>query len=869
MNDISTQQDTETSAKKTFSLWRFLRRLVMWLTGLTLFLVALCVTLVYIYEDEVKGIIIAELNKHLQAEVRVEPSNIDLTIIKTFPDCALRFKKVTMMEATRARDKDTLLYADNILLSFNLSDLFHKRYAIRQVLVSKASIHLEVDESGRPNYIAWKTDSTAKGDGVKFALEKISLKDAELQYTNRKTKLRIRAHVKQVDFKGLFDHADYAMSAHGQAFVSLLQVQKTKYVKDKRLTFAVDVDVKGSDYHFRQADLGLNQMLLSASGHMRYKDSLQDLSIDYAGKNMEISSVLSLLPEKFQQHISDYTSDGLFYAKGSCRYQAGSPLAVESDFGIRQATITYKPQSAKLTGVNLVGKFVVKDKVSRLLLQHISASLGNNSFKGNCEVVNFNDPYLALDAEVNTSLQDLLKFYPIDTIQSLSGDLVLNTSIEGLVRSMKHPAASGDIKATGVATVRNLQLQFKHADKMLNIPGGEVKLNGTDLQVNHLQIIHGRSDLSLIGSMPAFLNYVFDSKAALTIDAQLSSDKLSLEDFMGGGTGGKSSTVSIPPNLNFNLDATISHFSFSKFTADEIRGRVYVKDQKVFVKNVSLKAMDGTATLNAFADASGDNIKLSAESDLSGINIRRLFTELNNFGQTTLQDKHLKGFATASIDFSATCNRQLDIDPGSVNATSSLVIEHGELVGFKPLESLAKYIDLKELQHITFSTLQSAVEIKNKTITIPKTSVRSSAINIEFYGKHTFGNIIDYHLQLLLSELLAKRHRANRQLDDELALVENDPENKRSVFIVMTGPADNPTIRYDKKGAKEKIKQDIRQEKQNLKQLLREEFGFFKKDSLAKKPANQPAQQFKIDNGSNNKKLVPSLQPKKKEDDDF
>ena len=51
----------------------------------------------------------------------------------------------------------------------------------------------------------------------------------------------------------------------------------------------------------------------------------------------------------------------------------------------------------------------------------------------------------------------------------------------------------------------------------------------------------------------------------------------------------------------------------------------------------------------------------------------------------------------------------------------------------------------------------------------------------------------------------------------------------------MTGTVDNPIIKYDRKGAIQKIKQDLKQEKETLKEILREEFGWFKKDSTSVK----------------------------------
>ena len=88
--------------------------------------VILSATLVFVYKDAVIAVVIKELNKHLNAEVRIDPKNIDLTIIKSFPNCAIEFKELTAMEAKEFKSNDTLLFAKRLSLAFNIKDLFNK-----------------------------------------------------------------------------------------------------------------------------------------------------------------------------------------------------------------------------------------------------------------------------------------------------------------------------------------------------------------------------------------------------------------------------------------------------------------------------------------------------------------------------------------------------------------------------------------------------------------------------------------------------------------------------------------------------------------------------------------------------------------------
>ena len=864
------EHTVQEAPKKKKSIWRFLKRLILTLVISVVSIVGISVSLVFIYEEEVVSLIIKELNKHLKTEIRIDPKNIDLTIIKSFPNCAIEFKELTAMDAEGFKTSDTLLQAKSLSLAFNIKDLFNKNYTIKKISLKDANCHLKVDKKGNANYLVWKSDTTStESTSLKFALENISLSNVELTYKNNKHKIKLNTSIKELHFKGKFNDDQYTLISDGNAYVDLFQVENVKYLNNKKLKFDIVFDVNGSNYAIQKSETSINETQIVSNGAFVIKDSLQSLDINFNGKNLDISTTLSLLPEKFQNQIHDYESDGEFYASGECHYKSGTPIIIKSDFGIKKATITYKEKNTTLNNVNLIGNIILNENRSTLTLKNISANLNNNTFTGEMELTNFKDPYLKLKLAANTKLEELIAFYPIDTLENLSGAINVNAEIEGLISEMKSNAYSPSIKANGNAVITDLKATFKQTDKVINIPEGKLELNNRHLNVYNLKLIKGNSDVMLVGELPNFLSYLFDSKEPLTIVAQVTSDKIELEDFLfGAGKSSETSSINIPANLDINVSVNVQHLTFSKFVADNIKGIMLLRNQKVALKDLSLNVTDGEVKLNAFADASEENIKVSGDCELNKLNVQKLFTQLNNFGQTTIQDANLKGYVTTRIDFIGSWDKKLNVDLGSINVTSSILIERGELIGFKPLESLAKYIDVNELKHIKFSTMQSAVEIRNKVITIPKTFIKSNAINLELWGKHGFDNIIDYHIQLLLSEILAKKPRANKDFDEELSLVENDPENRRSVFIVMTGPIDNPIIKYDRKGAKEKIKQDIKQEKQNLKQLLKEEFGFFKKDSIKVKETKKANQNFQIQVGEEKPKTNKPLQPKKKEEDE-
>jgi hypothetical protein len=863
------ENNVQIPEKKPFRPFRFVVRTILWLACIVVVLGITAVSLVFIYEDEVKSIIIGELNKNLKSEVKVDPKNIDLTFIKSFPKCALEFKDVLILEAIEKKERDTLIFAENILLMFNLKDLWNKNYTINKINVTGAQCNLGINKKGQPNYIFWKENKGKGTDNLKFALQDISLKEIELNYKNAEQKVKLNLFFKEAVFAGNFGNDQYELQTEGTARLGYLQINKTELLRKKDLKYDLELNINKSDYKIDKAEIALNKMYFSLEGNCNYKDSLETADLKFNGKNLDIASVLSLLPDKYAGRINDYKSDGNFYGKGSLNYKAGRKTNINAEFGITNATVTYKQQNMQLTKVNVKGKLNVNEKDDYLNLETVSAQLGNNSLNGYCLITNLSDPYINVGGALNANLEEVNNFWPIDTLQYVSGSVQLRAEIKGNLNEMKRSAFSPDVTATGSATLKDIKTKVKGKENEINIVEGGFELNNRSVAVTNFKMLIGKSDIELNGQLPGFLNYLFDPQQPLVIDAGLKSNKMVLEDVLYGGSDPGNEKINIPANLNFDLNASIANFSFSKFEAETVSGKIAIHNQKIVAENISLTTMDGKAQVNAFADASSENISIKAASDLQNINITKLFYQFNNFGQTTLSEKNLKGFVTANINFAGNWSKELKCDLQSVAASGTLTVDRGRLMEFKPLESLSKYVEVSELKDIKFSSLQSAFEIKEQVITIPKTTIKNSALNIELWGKHTFKNEIDYHFKLLLSELLASKKRANKQLDEEMEFYEHDPENRRCVYVLMTGTIDDPIIKYDRKGLKQKIGEDLKAEKQTLKQILKEEFGLFKKDStLIRSETKKGDQKFKLEADEKDKKKQNNLQPKKKDEDD-
>lgn len=851
--------------KKRGVFKKLLRLFFFMLLGLILLLSG-GVALVFIYEDEVKEAVISELNKNLATEVRVSPENIDLTFIKTFPDCAIEFRNIACMEAIKSKRRDTLVYAGSLQLKFNLSDLWHKTYNIKKISVTDGFARIRINSKGQPNYIIWKeslTKPSEPSEALAFSLELIELKQMQLLYRDLQNKLRLRTKLNQISFSGTFHEQQYTMQSKGDIYIHELVSGGISYVSNRPLQYASELQVNGNEYRFQNSRIALSKLEVTSEGSFVYGQKLERLQLRFEGNDLNIQSVISLLPSHYQKRMNDYESSGRFYANGNIQYNGSFSTNIK--FGIHQSEVTYVPLKTTLSNLNTSGRLFISSDSSMLELKDFSAELLKDKVQLNLILHRFNNPHIQLKASGTMNLANLNQFWPVDTLSALRGMFSFETSVSANINELKKNTFKSEALVDLKANIKDLMFRFKGNADSTSILTCEITSHNRDVEVKNLGIIRGKSDLAINGKITGAFNYLMDRASALSITGSLKSKALFLEDFIFGNSesnvnGGKQE-LQLPDNLHFYADASFERFSFGKFNATQVNGNVELKNRKLFAENVSLNTMKGTALVDALMDLSGKDAEVSVHGKLNNINVNQLFTQLNNFNQQTLEDKNIDGVLTATVDFSGNWNRYLEPDMNSMIAVTELKIVQGKLVDFKPLESLSKFVDIQDLKSIRFSDLNSRIEIRKGVISIPKTSIRNTALNIDVWGTHTFNNEIDYHIQLLISELMAKKRR---QSDDEFGPMENDPENRRSAFILMTGTVDNPVLKYDRSGLKQKIKEDIKQEKQNLKQILKEEFGLFKKDSIKTKETKKSDQNFKLE---------PQEKPKKKkeeeEDEDF
>jgi hypothetical protein len=763
------------------------------------------------------------------------------------------------MDAIDIPRRDTLFTANRIGLSFGIFDFFSSYYAIHNIEMEDARLRLWIDSVGRDNFHFLKvTESNSDTAKVKFDLERIALYNVQVSFNDRSSNADYEVVLTTMVCSGAFTSDQYDLEAKSEFMVGKLHYQNASFFAGNKGNMSLDLHVDNSSntYSIQKGTLQLSDVALQLTGQIRKAGRLPLVDIILSGRDIGLAKALTLLPERYRSDIDDFEADGRFYTDLTVKGYLSDSLTplVTGSFGIHQGgSISRSGSPVRLNNIALKGSFSNESGRDRFELSEFSASTKASQFSGKFSMRGLQRPAYSASLSGRIDLAEMQDLLRIDTLEKASGkiDLKITTSGKASKSSSLSPSDFRTFTTTGEARFNNVIIQPKQSAIPIDSMSGDLKFDGNNMFVQHFRVRSYNSDLQFNGIVRNLLGYLFTSREELQVDASLNAETLDLNALLEDDSRrSKKDTVyhlELPDRIAMQLKARINYLQFRKFEARAMTGHVQLRDRKMIADPVAFQTMDGQVSGSGMIDGSRlSTLLITGNAHVESVNMYKLFSECENFGQDVITDKHIRGTVTSDFNFASVWSDDLVLDEKKLYARSNLRIDQGQLIDFQPLMALSRFIKLDDLKNIRFNTLQNTIEIKERIIYIPQMDVNSSAIKIKMSGTHDFDNNVDYHFVVGLDELRIRKFKSANPYNAELDVAEQaEAVPTTQLYIRMKGSLDHPDIRYDSKGAIQSLQAGLKNEKQTLKQVLHEEFGWFKKDAATNSPNSSPAKNDK------------------------
>jgi hypothetical protein len=820
-----------------------LGRVVLYLLLTVIVLAAGLIGSVYFFQDTLIQRFVQEANKSLNTPVSI--GKISVTALDEFPNLSIVFSNV-YIEDSHA-EKDTLLTAKTISFRLNPIDVWNGNYDVKGLTVSHSYTRLYINAIGIPNYDILKPRGKDGGDGISFNLKDVLLSNTRVSYLDEEADLDHLFSGEEITASIEVEGDMYRILANGDVTTHHVGVSKRQFLVNK--TFQADADVDYDDENkvvlINPSILNLGPAKFDINGTYSFKEK-NEIDLLAEGKNTDIQTILALLPSDFSKQFEEYVSEGNVYftakVKGELSAQRDPMLSLT--FGCSDATVLQPKFNSSITNANLEGSFATPSFSSldraELFLKGIHGELNGKQFDADFSLQDFARPYVNLVFKGELDAQSILQFYAIPGLNAMSGTIRADVTFSGEIDNLKNRATAQKVKAGGTLELIDLNMSIGKKEVQLTQLSGALQFNNNDLTLTNTMGRLGKSDFLLNGVFRNSITFMLFENQPVGIEADLSSVHIDLDELMNimyGEDQKEGFTFSLSPNVNLNFNCELGSLHYKRFTPEAIKGNLLIKNQMAIARNVSLNDLGGDFALNGIIDAR-DPKAIDVVSSLSivGAHLDSMFYAFENFDQTFIEDKHLKGQVTAEVATEMTVNEKLKLIPETLVADITATIKNGQLNNFEPIQSLNRYLDDEGLAHLRFADLKNEIHIENKTILIPQMEVRSNVTHITLRGTHHFDQSIDYRVTAPL------RNKKKIDPDEAFGAVEQDDAGELQVFLKIIGTTDVYDVSYDKQALKKKLAGEMRKEFQEMRE------AFKRKGKQKKKELELSEEEFDWDN---------------------
>jgi hypothetical protein len=808
--------------KRKQPLWKFLK----WVAIASFLLLAILVSaLAYLYTHQgpIKNAITKSLNEKLATEVSV--GSIDIDFFSKFPEVSVKFTNVLAQEVAPDA-KQPLFIFKGIFVRFGIWDLIDGDYTIRKLSFDEGEVNLRILPDGTDNWHFWKESSDTLSEEIApIALEDVEWNNATFRFLDEGLNLRMLISVENVRIKGGFASGQLDATASGKLLLNDLTYGDLDLADEIPLEAVVQLLAHAEATQVTIEEVLLGNLNITGKGVVR--DALQDWKI--ASSDGLLRDWMQVIPAQWRPKLNPSDISGKANATIEIALRSNG-YELKSAAQLRDASFKVNKENILLKNVS--GRFALslsasgKKSTSRLEFTGLHADTQTGTLNLNATVEDLVAPRLSANGNFDVAVSELMAIARPGLLKEASG------RVKGEFSYAQKFAAWDELRTrafaepyfTGRLEVENGRLRFATGNLELRDISAELELRNKDILINRLFLREGKSEFMLDGWFYNAL-YMSANRPTPTLSVRLQSEYLDLDRIMGWQMptpeGAATAKASTGPAFNFNLALVVKQFNLIRFSGTNLKAEVWNDGTTIKGKNISFSGMGGSVN-GAFSWANEDDgYRFWTKASVTKIDIHQAFEAFQNFGQNWLLADNIYGIGTVQLETSMAFNRNMDFITSSLKLASEITLENGRLVGYKPLLSLNSLVETKDLEDVRFDRLHNQISIANEVISIPQMEIKSTALNFVLLGKHSFDQQIDYSIRLAVADLIKKKKKKKTNLDDWI--VEAETTDQPYIWVHVGCTVDNPCLSMDREMLKKDVKEEWKQQGEDIKNIFKPE----------------------------------------------
>jgi hypothetical protein len=732
---------------------------------------------VTIYVQANKKIILsnitAQLNEGINGTLTIK--SMEPALIRGFPGISVLLHNVVLKDSLWSEHKHTLVDARNVYVAINVSSVLDKNPTIKNIEINDGQIYMYTDSAGRRNTDLFKKDNvtTKQEDGKRKRINHIYLNNVLFTNENKMKKKLIRLDIRSFFGDIKYNNAEWKATANLKANVKdfILNTTRGSFLKNKYLHANLNLTYNHDAHSLTipNQNITIGKDKFNVGGNFNF-GSKQSFNLQVKAQGILLKDASALLTPNIAVRIDNYKLakplDIQATINGGLK-RRGDPL-IHASWQVKNNTLTASGEI--ITNCSFTGAFTNQLKTSAGF-NDVNSAISFYNMKGewldipfnaeSIQIVDLKNPVFSGKFKADFKLAKLNRVFGGQTFSFNKGTAHLNISYKGPYNRNGNSLRY----MNGIVRIQDAEANYKPRGMPFKNLAATLNFKGNDLFIQNVKVQSGTTFLTMEGEMRNFANLYYTDPRKILLDWQIKSPQVNLNEFLvflgkrkSNVYNDNSTLASISRQLDLMLAQAsirmriqVARLQYKRFEASRINADITMKEAGIAINNVSLLQGGGSLSVSGNIDQSGALNRFGIKSNINNINVQKLFYAFDNFGQTTINDRNLRGSFYGSTNVTGTMRDNGQIVPGSFQGVVQFDIRNGALINFEPLQKVGAFaFPNRDFTNITFSNLKNTFDINGSKVIIRPMRIETSVLNVFLEGIYGFSSGTNIAVQVPL-----------------------------------------------------------------------------------------------------------------------
>jgi hypothetical protein len=433
---------------------------------------------------------------------------------------------------------------------------------------------------------------------------------------------------------------------------------------------------------------------------------------------------------------------------------------------------------------------------------------GRNVISGKANITNPERPRLNAQIRTVLNFKKLADFLPSDYIELQDGffraTLDYQVPLYDSVNA-KNYLLGAVIK--GEAEIVNGKLFYNYRGFQVDNLYSHISFNNRDLTIRDIDLRINGNRLFADGLSNNFFPFFIKSDRKARIELNVASPDFDFGGFTAPHGLGKDSIMmdstssvfqktggfidQLLNNGSLDMNVDFESLRYEDFQANNLEGNISLHPDTVRLDSVQMNLANGEFFINgSITDIIYHQPKIAIDAQFVESNIRKLFYQFQNFGQSDLDSSNIKGYASVDMQFRSDANSNYSFLHNTMYGNFQVKLFGGQLINLPGIRKISGFLSKKrQLDHILIDTLETVSYLRGSDLYIEQFKLQSSSFDFNVEGVYSLGE--QDNTRILFGVPLSNLFRRHISVDER----ENDNKERKGLKIFIEA---RPHKRKDK-----------------------------------------------------------------------